>query len=68
MVLISLKFVVCLNDSVEERAKGFIGVMRSSVDTNTRIWVLTSREDGLSETETGRIFFVFQVVPSLLVK
>lgn len=56
--------VVVLNDLVEEKSEGLVGIVRSSVATNTRVGVLAAREDSLSEGETGLVLLVLQSVPN----
>ena len=57
--------VVVLNDLVKERSEGLVGIVRSSVATNTGVGVLAAREDSLSEGEASLILLVLQLVPNL---
>lgn len=60
--------VIGLDDFVEEWGKSIVGVVRSSINTDTGVSPLRSREDGLSEGETEFISSVFALVPDLLRK
>ena len=45
--------MIVLNDSIKEVLKGGVGVLGASIDSDTRVEVLTSREDALLEGNTG---------------
>lgn len=57
--------VIVLNDLVEERSEGLVGVVRAGVATNAGVGVLGSREDGLTESESVLVLLVLQLVPNL---
>jgi len=60
--------VIRFNDFVEEWGKSIVGVVGSSINTDTGASPLRSREDGLSEGETEFISSVFALIPNALGK
>ena len=50
--------MIVLNDPIKEVLEGDIGVLRASVDTDSRVEVLTSREDASLEGNSGRVKLV----------
>jgi len=60
--------VIGFDDFVEEWGKGVVGVVRSSINTNTGVSPFRSGEDGLSEGETEFISSVFALIPNALSK
>ena len=55
--------MIVLNDPIKEVLEGDIRVVGASVDTDSRVEVLTSREDALLEGNTTRIELVMVFVP-----
>jgi hypothetical protein len=60
--------VIGLDDFVEEWGKGVVGVVRSSINTDTGVSPFRSGEDGLSEGETEFISSVLALIPDFLSK
>ena len=60
--------VILLNNFVHEWSKGIVRVVGTSINTDTRVGPLGSREDSLSESETEFISSVFALFPDLLGK
>jgi len=60
--------VIGLNDFVEEWGKSIVGVVGTSINTNTGVSPFRSGEDGLSEGETEFVSSVFALIPNALGK
>ena len=52
--------MILLNNFVEQRCKGGIGVVAASIDSDARIYILHTREDCTSKRESTSIFLIFQ--------
>ena len=57
--------MVLLNDLIHKWSKGCVRVMRASIDTDARVDILASRQDGSSEAETTAIETVFKLIPDV---
>jgi hypothetical protein len=65
-MLISLAVaVIFINNFIEEGSESIVGVVGTSVDTNTRLGPLATRVDGLSKCESILIFLVLELLPEL---
>ena len=65
-VLVSwLVTVISLNDLVHEWSEGIVGVMRASIDTDTRFSPLATGHDRLSESETEFISSILAFFPNV---
>ena len=60
--------MILFNDSVEHRSESFIRLMTTSVNTDSRIDILTAREDGSLEGESTGISSVLQLIPDLAIE
>ena len=58
MLIAGAVTMIVLNDPIKEVLEGDIGVLRASVDTDSRVEVLTSREDASLEGNSGRVVLV----------
>ena len=65
MLVRGLVSVVGLDDSIEEGGEGVVGVMGTSIDTDSGISPLGSREDALLEGETKFVSSIFALLPNL---
>ena len=45
--------VVLFNDLIEHVGKSVVAVMTTSIDTDSRVYVLTTRQDHLLEADSG---------------
>ena len=68
MLVSWLMSVVSLDDLVHEWSEGVVGVVGSSVNSDTRVGPLGSGEDSLSEGESEFVSSVLALLPSLLVE
>jgi hypothetical protein len=55
--------VIFINYFIEERSKGVVRVVRTSINTNARLSPLAARINGLSKCESILIFLVLQLFP-----
>lgn len=60
--------VIGFDDFVEEWGKSIVGVVRTSINTDTGVSPFSTREDGLSEGETEFISSVLALIPDFLSK
>ena len=60
--------MVLLNNLVHQRSEGSVGVMAASVDTNTGVCILGTREDSCLERDTTCILLVLKQIPHSFVK
>jgi len=63
--IVNTMSVVLLDDLVEKWGEGVVGIVGSSVDTNTRVGPLSTGEDSLFERETIFISSVFACFPDI---
>ena len=65
-MLISLAVaVIFINNFIEERSKGIVRVVRTSINTDARLSPLRARENSLSKCESILIFLVLELLPKL---
>jgi hypothetical protein len=57
--------VIVINNFIEERSKGIVRVVRTSINTDARLSPLRSRENDLSKCESILIFLVLELLPKL---
>lgn len=57
--------VIVLNDLIEKRSEGCVGVVGSSIHTNSGVSVLGSGEDALLEGNSMLIFLILELIPHL---
>ena len=57
--------VVLVDDLIKEGGKSVVGVVGSSVDTDTGVGPLAAGVDGLLEGESELVFLVLQLFPEL---
>ena len=55
--------MIIQDDLIKELLKLGVGVMRSSIDTNSRVNVLGPGEDRLPESKADLVFLVFVFLP-----
>ena len=60
--------MIVLNDPIKEVLKGGVGVFGASIDADTRVEVLTSREDASLEGYSSRIGLIMVFVPDIFGK
>ena len=60
--------MILFNDSVEHRSESFIRLMTTSINTDSRINILTAREDSCLEGESTGISSVLQLIPDLAIE
>ena len=60
--------MVLLNNLVHQRSEGSVGVVAASVDTNTGVCILGTREDSCLERDTTSILLVLKQIPHSFVK
>ena len=60
--------MVLLDDLVEHWSEGSVGVMAASIDTDSRVGVLGTREDGCLERDTTSVLLVLKLIPHSLVE
>jgi hypothetical protein len=58
--------MILLYDLIEEGCKGLIRIMTSCIDTNARVSVFATREDGLLERKVMTVLSVLKLVPNFL--
>jgi hypothetical protein len=57
--------VVFFNNLIEKRSEGSVRIVGSSVDSDSRIDVLASREDAGLERNTASVFLVLEFIPDI---
>ena len=57
--------MVLFNDLIHEWSKCCVRVMRASIDTDARVDILASGQDGGFEAETTAIASVFKLIPDI---
>ena len=57
--------MVLLDNLIHDRSKGRVRVMRASIDTDTRVCVLATRENASLEWITARILLVLKLIPNI---
>lgn len=65
MLVVGSVSVIGLDDLIKEWSEYIVRVVRASINTNSGICPLASREDGLSEGETIFVSSVFALFPDL---
>ena len=58
--------VILLYDPIHEWSKSCVRVMRACIDTDTRVNILASGQDGGFEVESAAIVSVFKLIPNVL--
>lgn len=66
MLVFGLVAMVLLDDLIEESSEGCVRVVRSSVNSNSRVKILASGEDGLLEVEAVEISLVLKLGPDII--
>ena len=56
-------FVIVFKEWSEERSELIIRIWTATVDSDSRVCVLTSRKDRFSEAVVKRVFLVLELVP-----
>ena len=68
MLVLLTVTVVFLDDGIEKLGEFGVRIVRSSVETNTRIKVLDTREDAGLESDTGCVTLILILLPNFLGK
>ena len=60
--------MVLFDDLIEELGEAGVGIVGTSIASDSRVKVLNSREDASFESNSGAIFLILELVPKSLGK